>query len=283
MIYLEKFIFPSNYIESEFFSTIKRKCYTTFYPFQVFSYHHDLKLEFSDVTILYGNNGSGKTTALNVIAEKLKIKRDSVFNQSSFYEDYLELCDYRLNDAITEKSAIITSDDVFDFALNIRNLNLGIDEKRLSMFDEYLEAKYSDFKFYDMNDYDRLKQVNKTRRMTQSKFVRDHLIENIRTKSNGENAFQYFTDKITENGLFLLDEPENSLSPSNQLLLKKFIEDSARYFNCQIIMATHSPFLLTIEGAKIYNFDLEPVEVVSWDTLEHIRTYYDFFKDMNMD
>lgn len=81
---------------------------------------------------------------------------------------------------------------------------------------------------------------------------------------------------------FLLDEPENSLSPSKQLELKQFIEDSARYFNCQIIMATHSPFLLTIEGAKIYNFDLEPVQLVDWKTLDHIKTYYEFFKDIQL-
>ena len=78
-------------------------------------------------------------------------------------------------------------------------------------------------------------------------------------------------------------EPENSLSPEMQLKLKSFIEDSARYFGCQIIMATHSPFLLALEGAKIYDFDSSPVQIKDWLELKNIRTYYDFFKKINLD
>jgi len=43
-------------------------------------------------------------------------------------------------------------------------------------------------------------------------------------------------------------------------------------------MATHSPFLLSIEGAKIYNFDSEDIPVSHWSKLENVRTYFDFFK-----
>lgn len=46
------------------------------------------EFEFPPVTILYGGNGSGKTTALNVIAEKLHLQRDTLYNRSSFFEDY---------------------------------------------------------------------------------------------------------------------------------------------------------------------------------------------------
>ena len=38
-----------------------------------------------------------------------------------------------------------------------------------------------------------------------------------REHSNGESAIKYFTEKIGEGGLYLLDEPENSLSPEKQL------------------------------------------------------------------
>lgn len=281
MIYLEKFVFPSKDNEFEFFLEIKRKCFTTFYPFQVLAFHDKLQLDFEPITILYGGNGSGKTTALNVIAETLKLKRASVFNQSSFFEDYLKLCLYRLEDAIPESSEIVTSDDVFDYALNLRHLNLGIDQKRVDMFGEYLDAKYADFKMTSMKDYEHLKQVNQARSKTQSRYVRDNLISNIRTNSNGENAYKYFTEKITEDGLFLLDEPENSLSPQMQLRLKAYIEEAVKYFGCQIIMATHSPFLLSIEGAKIYDFDSEPVEIKSWLELESVKTYYEFFSKID--
>jgi len=282
MVYLEKFVFPSKDCEFDFLLEIKRKCYTTFYPFQVLADHEKFELDFEPITILYGGNGCGKTTALNVIAQALKLKRTAVFNQSNFFPDYLKLCSYRLEEAIPDESEIITSDDVFDYALNIRTLNKGIDLKREDTFVEYLEAKYSKFQLKSLEDYDQLKKVNQSRSKTQSKYVRDNLISNIRTNSNGENAFRYFSEKITEDKLFLLDEPENSLSPKMQLKLKEFIEQSARYFGCQIIMATHSPFLLTIEGAKIYDFDSKPVMVSQWKDLENIRTYHAFFSGLDM-
>lgn len=78
--------------------------------------------------------------------------------------------------------------------------------------------------------------------------------------------------------MFLLDEPENSLSPAKQQELVKFIEDSARFFGCQFVIATHSPFVLAIRGAKIYDLDEEPVDVKRWTELENVRAYYEFFK-----
>lgn len=282
MIYIEKFVYPSKDEEFEFFLEIKRKCFTTFYPFQVLAFHEKLEIDFEPITIFYGGNGSGKTTALNTIAEKLKFKRMSVFNQSNFFDDYLQLCNYRLEEDIPKCSEIITSDDVFDYALNVRTLNRGIDAKREDMFGDYLNKKYAKFQMSSMEDYEELKEVNQARSKTQSRFVRDNLISNIRTNSNGENAYKYFTEKITENGVFLLDEPENSLSPEMQLKLKDFIEESARYFGCQIIMATHSPFLLSIDGAKIYDFDSKPIEIKSWLELKNIKTYYDFFSKIKL-
>ena len=75
-----------------------------------------------------------------------------------------------------------------------------------------------------------------------------------------------------------MDEPENSLSPENQQELLKFLEDSARFFECQFIIATHSPFLLSMKGAKIYDMDEEVVDVKPWHRLKNVRAYYDFFK-----
>lgn len=103
-------------------------------------------------------------------------------------------------------------------------------------------------------------------------------MDNVREMSNGESAFMYFVKKIEEDGLYLLDEPENSLSPERQLELLDYIKDSARFFNCQFIIATHSPFLLSMAGAKIYDLDENPVTIKKWTELENVRQYYEFFK-----
>lgn len=278
MVYLSHFEFPTRERECDFTMFQKRTCYDTYYPFLILSEHNLRMLDFEPVTILYGGNGSGKTTALNVIAEKLGLDRDTLYNRSNFFEDYTSLCSYEVENEIPAGSRIITSDDVFDFMLNLRSINEGIDRKREELFEEYLDAKYSHFQMKSMDDYEQLRKVNMARSKTQSKYVRKNLKDNVREHSNGESAFFYFSEKIQENGLYLLDEPENSLSPERQMELLKFLEDSARFFGCQFIIATHSPFLLSMRGAKIYDMDEEVVDVKRWTELDNVRTYYEFFK-----
>jgi predicted ATPase len=278
VIYLNYFSFPDSDREHDFFMRERRTCYDSFYPFQILPAHGLERIDFEPVTVVYGGNGSGKSTVLNVIAEKTKIRRDSVFNKSNFYPDYINMCDMHPETDIPDNSRIITSDDVFDYMLDIRNLNEGIDRKRDEVFVEYLDAKHSDFQLKSLEDYDRLKKVNKSRRTTQSKFVRSELMDNVREYSNGESAYRYFTEKIAENGLYILDEPENSLSPKRQMEFAGFIEDSVRFFGCQFIISTHSPFLLAMRGAKIYDLDQKPVAVKRWTKLENVRIYYEFFK-----
>ncbi|WP_040330529.1 AAA family ATPase [Clostridium ihumii] len=279
MLYLNTFIFPNADMEFDFIIEEKRNCYDSFYPFKILSKNEFERIDFEPITILYGGNGSGKSTALNVIAEKTKINRDSIYNKSNFYSDYVRLCDVYVENDIPDNSRIITSDDVFDYMLNIRNINEGIDEKRDELFEEYLEAKYSSFQMQSIEDYEELKKINNARRRTQSKFVRENLMDNVREYSNGENAFRYFIEKIDENGLYILDEPENSLSPKRQLELVKFIEDSARFLDCQFIISTHSPFILAMKGAKIYNLDENPVSIEKWTDLENVQIYYKFFNE----
>ena len=278
MIYLESITFPGSEREFDFFLGQQRTCYDSYYPFHILSQHHLERLDFEPITILYGGNGSGKTTALNVIAEKLALARDSVYNRSNFFPDYVKWCGAQIPLRIPGNSRIITSDDVFDYMLNIRNLNEGLDIHREELFEEYMDAKYSKFQMKSLDDYERLRKVVEARRKTQSRYVRANMMGNVREFSNGESAFQYFAEKIGENGLFLLDEPENSLSPGKQSELVKFLEDSARFFGCQFVISTHSPFILAMKGAKIYDLDEDPVDVKLWTQLENVRVYYDFFK-----
>lgn len=278
MLYLSCFEFPDIEQEYDFIFRQKKTCYDTYYPFQILSKHQFHRIDFEPMTILYGGNGSGKTTALNVIGEKLGLHRDSLYNRSSFFEDYIQMCGMKLERQVPKDSAIITSDDVFDFMLNLRSINEGIDRKREELFEEYLQAKYNHFQMKSLDDYERLKKVNAARSSTQSKYIRKTLSDNVREHSNGESAFLYFSEKIKENGLYLLDEPENSLSPAKQQELLRFLEDSVRFFGCQFIIATHSPFLLSMRGAKIYDLDEEIVDVKRWSELENVRAYYEFFK-----
>ena len=82
---------------------------------------------------------------------------------------------------------------------------------------------------------------------------------------------------MDNDALYCLDEPENSLSPKLQLKLVEMIQQMARYCGCQFVIATHSPFILSLPSARIYDLDETPVDIKKWWELENPRLYFDFF------
>ena len=256
-----------------------RTCYNTMYPFGVLSGAGLERLDFATVTILYGGNGSGKSTALNVIAAKLVLSRDTCGNSSAFFDQYAAACHAEEAEPIPAKSRLITSDDVFDYMLNVRTMNAEIDQTRETLFQAHTQARHSVFQMKSLADYDELKKRNSARRKTQSSFVREQLGGNVRELSNGESALFYFKQRLEEDALYLLDEPENSLSAARQVELADFLTESARYAGCQLVIATHSPFLLALPGAKIYDLDTHPVQVKKWIELENVQVYARFFRE----
>ena len=275
--YIDRLSLLPDAAEDHFLISLKKTCYNGVYPYKIFPNKGLTKVELAPLTIFYGGNGSGKTTLLNIIAEKSGVTRHSAFNGSAFFSQYVRGC--RLSGKkIPENSQILTSDDVFDYVLNIRNLNDGIDVRREELFDEYLDRKYASHRFTGMADYDNWKESYDAKRKSQSQFVKDRLMRNVNMFSNGESAMKYFTDRITDNALYLLDEPENSLSISLQQDLCDYLSASAKHFGCQFILATHSPILLSIPDAMIYDLDSYPVQTKKWTELENVRKYFEFFE-----
>ena len=110
-------------------------------------------------------------------------------------------------------------------------------------------------------------------------FVRARVARDIDLYSNGETALRYFIDRIDEDALYLLDEPENSLSIELQIKLKEYIAATSLATKSQFIIATHSPIFLSMKGAKIYNLDAVPAEDCKWTELPNVRRYFDFFME----
>ena len=290
MIYLDSFYFPSDDTETDFLYTDKygtkarMTCFNTSYPFNVFPLKGLEALRFKmPITLLYGTNGSGKTTALNVIAEKLRLSRDALYNKAPFMNDYIKFCSYSVTDdvyGIPRNSRIIASDDVFNFMLNLRSVNQQIDLQREELFKIYDRGRVGDnINFNNGYNLDMYERAQKTlgKSKTKSQFVKKNLAGNVLEQSNGESAIMYFEQKIEENALYLLDEPENSLSPEKQIQLAEYIEASARGCGCQFIIATHSPFLLAMKYAQVYDLDATPVIIKKWTELKNVRQYWDFF------
>lgn len=274
--YLKSLRLVSEAQEYDFILKQKRTCYNGIYPFKLFPDKQLRTVHFAPITIFYGGNGSGKTTLLNILAEKARVLRHSPFNGSAFFGDYVSMCRLEAS-AIPSSSQILTSDDVSDYLLTIRSLNDGIDSRRNELLSDYTSRKYKDLRFTGLADYDDWKEGYDAKRKSSSRFVKDRLMRNVDMFSNGETAMKYYTDRITENALYLVDEPENSLSIKLQLELQKYIADSARFFGCQFVIATHSPIFLSLPNALIYDLDDTPVITKNWTELENVRLFYDFF------
>lgn len=293
MVYLESFSLPNDWDERGALldnQENRRSIYGSRYPFGVFTGRAVPRIEFEPITIFCGGNGSGKTSLLNLIAEKLGLQRESAFNRSSFFADYLRLCreetSWHFTDSVLRRSRIVTSDDVFDELLDLRGMNEGIARRQRELLAEYAGTRQNlqrgntePYRLRSLEDLDRLRLAADAAGKNGSQYVSSRMMRDVPAKSNGETAFCHFTRMIQEDGLYLLDEPENSLSPGLQQELVQFLTDSVRFYRCQFVISTHSPFLLAIPGAKIYDLDSRPVCPCRWTELEHIRAYREFFKN----
>lgn len=251
------------------------------YPFHIFLEKQFFNIEFEPVTIFYGDNGSGKSTLLNIITEtinkeKQMIKRKKLLVKSEYFDTYIEKCKYYLENTIPMESKIILSEDIFENILSKRIENQKKNEGRKELEKQYMQYKYNPVNYSSLED---LSISVETRNKTQSKFIKSRIEENSKEFSNGQTSLEFFNKELKENDLYLLDEPENSLSPKFQIELIQLLLELSRFFKCQFIIATHSPFLLSIPDAKIYDLDSIPVIPKKWYELENMKIYYNFFKE----
>lgn len=277
MVYLKEFNLLSEEFENGILINERRNYFHNQYPFRIFADKKLEKIDFTNITILYGGNGSGKSTILNIIAEKLNAKGLN-FTGGEMFQTYVDYCKHETSLEIPDEVKIIKSDDVFDYIYNVKRINNRGFNQREALLKEYFECKKTSIR--DINDYQSIKNEVDAKRLGPSGFIRGRMLDkDVFEQSNGESALIYFISEIKDNGIYLLDEPENSMSASMQLKLTKFLEESARFFNCQFIIATHSPFILGMDGATIYDLDSVPASTKNWWELENMKIYYNFFKD----
>lgn len=291
MIYLDSFRFPTLEREDEFLSNYYS--YNSYgpqshYPFEVLSLKGLTSLDFSEITVLYGGNGSGKSTALNVIANKLKLSRASAYNKGDLQNEYLKMCSYvkgELDDLeeLRDRATFLSSDDIFRYMLDNRKKNESIRKRTDSTLFDYFQLKKTTsiprhFNFETGEGLDKLEEIKHARKMSPSEYLKEKIGERTVLFSNGETGFIKFIESIVPDRLYILDEPENSLSCELQMKLAQYIEESSRYLGCQFIIATHSPFLLALENAKIYNLDGNPATVSCFGDLPNMKLFYSLFK-----
>ncbi|CAN7544204.1 AAA family ATPase [Mesorhizobium amorphae] len=94
--------------------------------------------------------------------------------------------------------------------------------------------------------------------------------------SHGEGFIRFFEERCRRQGIYILDEPESALSPTRQIELLKLLRRMDRSGTAQVIMATHSPLLMACPGARLFRisrFGLDPVDFQDTDHFRMMRIF----------
>jgi predicted ATPase len=94
--------------------------------------------------------------------------------------------------------------------------------------------------------------------------------------SHGEGFLRFFEERCQRQGIFIFDEPESALSPTRQIELLKLMRRMDRSRICQIIMATHSPILMAYPNAQLLRLSKSGLERTSVEQTDHFRLMRDF-------
>jgi predicted ATPase len=96
--------------------------------------------------------------------------------------------------------------------------------------------------------------------------------------SHGEGFLRFFEERCQRQGIFIFDEPESALSPSRQIEFLKLLRRMDDSGHCQVLMATHSPVLMAYPNARLLQltkYALEPVTVEQTNHYKVMREFYD--------
>jgi len=100
--------------------------------------------------------------------------------------------------------------------------------------------------------------------------------------SHGQGTIEILKEYFKPNGIYILDEPESALSPTSQFAFLNLVHDYAEHYNCQFIIATHSPIVAGYNYAKIYEIsvDSEPL-ITEYEDTSLIALYKRYISDPN--
>lgn len=97
--------------------------------------------------------------------------------------------------------------------------------------------------------------------------------------SHGEGFIRFFEERCRRQGIYILDEPESALSPSRQIELLKMLRRMDQSGTAQVIMATHSPLLMACPGARLFRISRFGLDPTDFSDTDHFRMLRDFCTD----
>nr|WP_106783278.1 AAA family ATPase [Lysinibacillus timonensis] len=205
------------------------------YPFSIPAIKHLHQIEFhQNVTFFVGENGTGKSTLLEAIADKCGFNTAGG-GKNNFYQVHASESALSENLRLSwlpkiSNGFFLRAESFYHFASHLDDV--GIKDPRV--FDAYGGRS-------------------------------------LHEQSHGESFLSLFLNRFGGKAIYLLDEPEAALSPQRQLTLLRILHDLVSTGDTQFIIATHSPILLGFPGATIYSFDEGIIQEVDYESTEHYQ------------
>src|SRR3954463_7052162 len=202
----------------------------TEFPFNVPLFSRPFSLQFKKaITIIVGENGTGKSTLLEAIAAKCGFalqggnrnhREDAVYDSTPLDEALTLSWLPRIHQGFFLRAETFTN-----FATKVDQLDVG--------------WAYGG--------------------------------KSLHAQSHGESFMALFNSRFEHGGMYILDEPEAALSPLRQLGFLKLLHDVEKLQEAQIIMATHSPILLSYPGADVLSIEDGKLQRIDYRESEHFR------------
>ena len=198
----------------------------------------------ADVTILVGENGTGKSTLLEAVAVACGFNpeggsRNFNFSTNATHSE-LYKCLRVVRRAYPKDGYFLRAESLYNVATNIEELD------RQPAFSPPLVESYGG--------------------------------RSLHHQSHGESFLALVQNRLGGNGLYLFDEPEAALSPMRQLTLLSEIDRLVKS-GSQLLIATHSPILMAYPGACILELSQQGIRRVEYRETEHYRVTREFLEN----
>jgi predicted ATPase len=242
------------------------------FPFNVPAIRSLSELEFTTpVTMLVGENGSGKSTLLELLACATHAigvgaadpERDPSLDMLRRLAFYARLVWQKR----TRKGFFLRAEDFFGYARRMQQVKTELRQDLAAVDEEYVGRSILAQQMAKMPYQSELAQME-----------RSYGEGGLDSQSHGESFLLLFQQRFVPGGLYLLDEPEAPLSPVRQLALLAILNKMVRQ-DAQFVIATHSPILMALPGARILEFEGGEIRQVRYEDVEHVRLTRDFLNN----
>lgn len=216
----------------------------TKYPFCLPIIQHLNVINFpTPVTFLVGENGSGKSTILEAIANKAGFGAEGGSINMNFKTSH---------------------EDTYT-AAQLLGEQLTLSWRRKPGQDSYFFRAESFFNI--ANYFDIMARTGGGPEAAYGPYGGKSLHE----QSHGESFLAFFKNRLGKGGFFIFDEPEAALSPQRQLSLMVIMHEICKNPGSQFIIATHSPILLAYPNATIYSCDFGTLTQIEYTQTQHYQ------------